>query len=459
MNANEWYTEVKKHTGGMVAFCCDQLAAKDAQIAALAQKVDDYDRRITEQQGALAEQLREIKALEGENAAKDRAIETQAKKIVERQGVIESMQQQIRNQFSMIEDLSKKNADKAKAIARVEAYRDHYATQLRGAGIEPGDPFAGTTYTGRWNVVGGGDVTKWIRDWLDREQRDYIDTLIYGTPRWGNWGKRAQAKLWLDLLYPLHVMKPSATAILGTALHGAIFDETESAAEAEARETESLAHRIETVENRQKYDNRFAGEKLAEHGKRIDTLDAQLRAACRGANEKREVANQRFENIERVALQDRRYATGRLDNQTEKLKELDAAVKHARQSRGKMHNQIDALEKKIGGLTDYTGGHDANIQHLFREYGELKQRVDIHSDIGNKLINATIGEGRDLPNVPLVDQLKVSSERISNLASQVFGEGFDQPEMSLYEMILNAERGLLQVAKRVNAAGIPPVSE
>lgn len=109
------------------------------------------------------------------------------------------------------------------------------------------------------------------------------------------------------------------------------FDE--SSAEAEARETESLAHRIEM------HDTRF---------RRVD---------------------------ERLG----RHAT--------KLTDLDRAVNHARDSRRKMHQEIESLDS----------------------------RVRTHAEVGDKLITAVCGESHVMPAKPLIEQIAELRERVDKI--------------------------------------------
>jgi hypothetical protein len=116
-------------------------------------------------------------------------------------------------------------------------------------------------------------------------------------------------------------------------------------------------------------------------------------------------------------------------------------------------------------------------ESLAHRIEKLERRADQHRDIGNKLLVATLGESRMLPYISLVHQVAdirktaeadrvefraadaALHERIANLSKAMVGERYDMPAKPLLEMWLNTERGLAQLAKRINAVGIPPLGD
>jgi DNA-binding ferritin-like protein len=118
----------------------------------------------------------------------------------------------------------------------------------------------------------------------------------------------------------------------------------ESAAEDEARETESLAHRIEKLENGRRYDNQCAVEKMLDAEKRLGMHDTQFRRT-----------------------------TERFDRHAKKLIELDGEIRHARDSRRKMHAQIGALESRV---KEHADSFATRINYV--EGTAFERIVDIH---------------------------------------------------------------------------------
>lgn len=324
MNAQEWYREVKKHDGGMVAFCCDQLAAKDGLI------------------GKLQDELRQSAAVEIELAASRGDL---ARQLVESNTVRARQAMRIVNQRNTIESLQR---------ALDTAREDHVKT-LKKLDVAENRVVLDRAI----NLLAGKSP-------LARFQ----DELIFGADFAKGESWTSSGKTLLDLLYPLYVIKPSATAkiqslsmncVVSAADSAGHKDEPswrqrESAAESEARETESLAHRIE----------------------------------------------------------------------------------------------------------------------------ELERRTDRHRAVGDRLVDATLGKSRMVLKVPLIDQiekLRVGGEmmalagassaaiavqherRLGALESNIVGvrKAAEGDRIEICEKWLNTERGLAQLAKRINAAGIPPL--
>jgi hypothetical protein len=157
------------------------------------------------------------------------------------------------------------------------------------------------------------------------------------------------------------------TSDWGSGSCGESMTENESMAENEARETESLAHRIEKLENGRRYDNECAVEKLLDAEKRLGMHDTQFRRA-----------------------------TERFDRHAKKLTELDGEIRHARDSRRKMHEQIGALEANI---VDIRKTAEADRVEFRAADAAVHERI-------SKVINATLGEGFEMPDVPLLGRIK-----------------------------------------------------
>jgi hypothetical protein len=137
----------------------------------------------------------------------------------------------------------------------------------------------------------------------------------------------------------------------------------ESAAENEARETESLAHRIEKLENGRRYDNQCAVEKMLDaekrlgmhdtqfrrtterfdrHAKKLIDLDRLITNAMKGAAEKRAHANARIGTAEANIVDIRKTA----EADRVEFRSADAAV----------HERIANLAERIGSLEAHRNG-------------------------------------------------------------------------------------------------------
>jgi chromosome segregation ATPase len=273
-------------------------------------------------------------------AERDAKIETQRSDLVATTQIKNGMIQELERK---LESSQRQVADKAMKVVNQRSYLGSLSRMIddeRKAHLETKQKLEEA------EKRGAVAMSRLIENWLSKEYMPKI--LGFDFAKGDSWAQREQ-----------QVGSAQTTSDWGSGSCG------ESAAENEARETESLAHRIE------RHDTQF------------------------------------------------RRITERFDRHAKKLTELDGEIRHARDSRRKMHAQIGALESNIADS---------------RKTAEV-DRVEFRA------ADAAL------------------HERIANLSKAMVGECYDMPAKPLLEMWLNTERGLAQIAKRINAVGIPPLGD
>jgi chromosome segregation ATPase len=405
MNAQEWCLEVKKHDGGMVAFCCDQLAAKDdlivelqeelrlaaavkldlaAQRGDLARQLNDTNTVLARQsmktvnqrnsidslQRALAEAREDhVKTLRKLDAAK-KAIELRRIKAKEQQDANDQLVSRIRKIQRRLISAANEPFKYPRGFGQLLEELDD---QFFGIDFAKGEPWITRAYTTGWGGIGktaqagSAQIRPLTRIERRAEARRCRDAGIKPLP--GTYGEDDLREL--EIFEQVKRETPECNQGEGCPTCNTIaakrFEELrlareqqagsaqtasdwgsgscgESAAEDEARETESLAHRIEKLENGRRYDNQCAVEKMLDAEKRLGMHDTQFRRT-----------------------------TERFDRHAKKLIELDGEIRHARDSRRKMHAQIGALESRV---KEHADSFATRINYV--EGTAFERIVDIH---------------------------------------------------------------------------------
>jgi hypothetical protein len=417
MNAQEWYKQIWA-SNTPLQFASEQLAAKDDLIVTLqeelrlaaAVKLD-----LAAQRGDLEQQLGESNTVRAQ----------QAMKIVNQRNGIEALERALAEaRDDRVEALRKFDAvKKAVELRRIKTKEQQDANDRLVSRIRK---------IQRRLISAANEPFKYPRGF--GQLLEELDDQFFGADfakgeSWTRWGlgKNAYGKMLLDLMYPLHVTKPSAAVNFSTSddsqqpgpAQVRYTNDVGSAAEfrpqtrierrAEARRVRGLGLKCpegtygaddlkeleifeqvkrETPECNQGEEcsacNTIAAKRFEEwrfaRGPTQATSDCGSGSCGESAaeNEARETESLAH-RIERHDTQFRR-TTERFDRHAKKLTELDGSVKklqegvtHARLSRGKMHAQIGALESRV---KEHADSFATRINYV--EGTAFERIVDIH---------------------------------------------------------------------------------
>jgi hypothetical protein len=196
----------------------------------------------------------------------------------------------------------------------------------------------------------------------------------------------------------------------GDGMGGDELESAQEAAEAEARETESLAHKIEQAREDISEHSKLLGhhdtlfrrvdERFGRHAKKLTSLDGDVKRV-----------DAKITRVAQSAADLGLMQSARLDSHVKRFDECehrlhdhDRQIEHARKSRGKMHGQIDALEK---------GVRNVRVQCV-HDLGAHARRITALEETANRheggYINAQVWA-------------KKTDDRISRLVGATFGEG------------------------------------
>lgn len=404
MNTQQWFDTIRQSgQGGMVRWAAEQLAAKDDLIVDLQRAIETQNHAASLREDRVRDGLRAIDTQAKKIVAQQETINFKHGQLIEGERVIAKLGEQIRSQVRQIEGLDRRVTDQQNSLkqaidnkqlvidanARQFKIIEQLRKQLESHGIYPAH-LAGLDETLAQKGVTDECVNRAANAIFSELFADKPTFHVHSGFDFGR-GESWSRRWWLrgdevldEVISPARVYRSDCGS-------GETSD-SESVAEAEARETESLAHKVETL--------------WREH-----TCGPDATMVYRDLNGKIAAGNK---------LQSDRFFS--LSKQADVH---DAQIRHASKSRGKMHGQIDAIIER-------SNGHDLSIQQGFAQIVELAQRTDQHRDVGDRLIVACVGESRELPTVPLIEQIAhlrtdigAAVQRVESIRSAVIPEGLN----------------------------------